>query len=444
MTAQLSIIKYTGKDSDFGNLVSSIGIKRIDQAVPAVYGTPVVPGNDTSDAMMYCVYRPDDPSATAYSFESIFKLKLAVAPDHQLSNIRIYPVGERPRDPNAPKLMIGCNSTGYTRPTNNASAIAINDIWNYSKKNPYPITIGGTSGTSLDPSVDIPTYNISLADIGTGNVIYLNGIRQYSVQLVGPRAGFANTVYTFIDQTGGAIVFTIYDPATSLPITNSAIVNSVDGSGRAITTITATPALLSAYPNGFLYGSATSINVGSQMEWLNMNADPITTEIHDVEVVNDPYGKPHFWVDGVYSPIISLQLDRKYVFNNHSGDSQPMRFINNNWLYATETNIVIAGITVQNGATANEIITVDPRAIQNAGFTVTGYQSATNGVVGCGSSVNNMQYNYTGNYNMNLVGGGTNPTSAGETDYIYLQLQVKGTACVGNFIPQISVEYDEN
>ena len=180
------------------------------------------------------------------------------------------------------------------------------------------------------------------------------------------------------------------------------------------------------------------------MGWLNMDADPIITEIHDVVVELDAYGKPHFWIDGSYSPVISLQLNKKYVFNNHSGDIHPMRFIKNSWLIATETNIVINGITVENGATVNEIITVDPRAVLNAGYQITGYQSATPGAEGVGTWVNNMQYNYTGAYNLNLVGGGTNPTAAGETDFVYLQLQVKGTATVGNFIPQIVVEYDEN
>jgi hypothetical protein len=51
--ATFEIRKYVGKDCTFGTPVSSIGIKRVDQVVPAVYGSPVVPGDDKSDANTY-------------------------------------------------------------------------------------------------------------------------------------------------------------------------------------------------------------------------------------------------------------------------------------------------------------------------------------------------------------------------------------------------------
>ena len=71
MAAELQIYKYSGKDGTFGTPVTGIGIKRIDAVVPAVYqstssGGTVTPSDDKSDANTYCIYRPDDPDATAY------------------------------------------------------------------------------------------------------------------------------------------------------------------------------------------------------------------------------------------------------------------------------------------------------------------------------------------------------------------------------------------
>src|SRR6056300_1513941 len=107
MSAAFQIIKYTGKDCEFGTPVSSIGIKRIDAAVPAVYGDPIVAGDDVSDVNTYSIYRPDDENGTTYSFESIFKLKLTTAPDNQLSNVRIYPAIDEPDDDSKAILKIG-------------------------------------------------------------------------------------------------------------------------------------------------------------------------------------------------------------------------------------------------------------------------------------------------------------------------------------------------
>ena len=39
MAAGVIIRKYTGKDGSFGTLVSSLGIKRVDTCVPAVYSS---------------------------------------------------------------------------------------------------------------------------------------------------------------------------------------------------------------------------------------------------------------------------------------------------------------------------------------------------------------------------------------------------------------------
>ena len=51
----------------------------------------------------------------------------------------------------------------------------------------------------------------------------------------------------------------------------------------------------------------------------------------------------------------------------------------------------------------------------------------------------------TGNYNLcRLDGGIYNPLLAGETDYIYLQLEVDGNTLPGSNIPDIEIKYDEN
>lgn len=444
MPAKFIFVKYTGKDSDFGTEVSSIGLKRVDAAVPAVYGDPVMPGDDVSDAMMYSVYTPSDPNESAYSFESVVKLKLVTPPDNQLSNVRIYPVGESPNDPNAPKLFIGCNSSGYTRPTNSKSSVAVNDIWSYSAAHPFKVTVGGVSGTVLDPQVSYGTFNITLGDIGSGNVIYLNNERQDTIQIVMPRIDIADREYVFLDRTGGNVAFMVYDPSTMNPIVNHpSITSGVDGAGRAFTRILADNELLDSYPNGLLYGSATTPDVGGSIDWLDLDGDIVSTEIYDVEVRRDPYGNGTYHLNGSDRLYVNFDLNKTYVFNNHSGSTDPMRFMYINASKATESNIVVcAGITVQNGGTDNEIITVDPRKVKDDGFEIVAYQSTKN--VNVGSTVTNTQTRYIGAYNINTVGGGVNPAAAGETDYIYLQLMVKGASTVGNVVPAIAIEYDEN
>ena len=187
MSARFQIYKYTGKDSAFGTPVTSIGIKRIDAAVPAVYqsvgSNGVIPSDDKSDANTYCIYRPDDPDASAYSFESIFKLVLKTPPSNQLSHIRLYPDGDKPLDSNMPSLFVG-NSRSYSRPTNNKSLVAIHDIWDYSKESPFLLTVNGNYGQYVDERLAVIDYNISIHDIGVGNLIYLNNERQIDVPII--------------------------------------------------------------------------------------------------------------------------------------------------------------------------------------------------------------------------------------------------------------------
>jgi hypothetical protein len=51
---------------------------------------------------------------------------------------------------------------------------------------------------------------------------------------------------------------------------------------------------------------------------------------------------------------------------------------------------------------------------------------------------------YDGNYNLHTVGGGINPGSAGETDFIYLQMAVNKDTEPGDFIPNLIIKYDES
>jgi hypothetical protein len=64
---------------------------------------------------------------------------------------------------------------------------------------------------------------------------------------------------------------------------------------------------------------------------------------------------------------------------------------------------------------------------------------------GCyGNSIKFLPIDSDGKYNMNTVGGGTDPDSAGETDYVYLQVEVNRDTDVGSYIPNLLIEYDES
>jgi len=442
MSATFNIYKYTGKDGTFGTPVTSIGIKRIDAAVPAVYQQMpnpgvVVPSDDKSDANTYCVYRPDDPDAIAYSFESVFKLVLKTPPSNQLSHIRIYPETEAPADLNIPTLYIG-NSVSYTKPTNTVSMIATNSIWNYTKESPFLLTVNNNYGQYVDERLAVINYNISMHDIGTGNLIYLNEDRQIDVPIV------QGSTYQFIDKTNGAIVFTILDPATNLPISSSDIVVTTV-SGERVVTLTASSALLTAYPNGFKYGDVIKTEIGYTITWIDLSTTPATTEEYTVEVRETQAGTKAFYLNGTKSPVLNFLENRIYRFININGDTDPIRFLDNkdDVIANNEYHMVIYGITVENGGTVNEIVTIDPIAVKEAGYKILGYQSVRNTCYG--NQVTNTRTGLVGNYNIKTVGAGiNNPMSAGETDYVYLQLKVTGSSTVGQATPNIIIEYDES
>ena len=443
MPAQLNIYKYTGKDGCFGTPVTGVGIKRIDSVVPAVYqdissGGQVVPSDDTTDANTYPVYRPDDPSETAFSYESVFKLVLKSPPSNQLSHIRIYPKTDKPSDTNIPTLYIG-NTVSYHRPTNTQSLIATNSIWNYTAESPFLLTVNGNVGQYVVESLSTYVYNITQHDIGFGNKMYLNNVRQIDLPIA------TNNTFSFIDKTNGAMVFTVFDPATDLPITHTDITVSTSGLGERIVEINATTALLLAYPNGFKYGTLTDSTVGYTITWVDLTASPILTEEYTVDLRTYDYdGNMCYFFNGERNPILNFVINKRYRFINLAGATDPLRFINSGSIIANnEDEIILNGITVTNGGTANEIVDVDPTLVKQYGNIILGYQSVNN--IGYGNEVTNTRVAMVGNYNMNTVGAGIiNPLASGETDYVYLQLKVTGNSTVGQTVPELVIEYDES
>lgn len=447
MPAEFQIYKYTGNDSSFGTPVNSIGLKRIDAAVPAVYGNPIVPSDDASDVNTYAVYRPDGQS-DIFSFESVFKLVLTVPPSNQLSNVRIYPepyVDEKgnvyengPTDPNAPQFKIG-NSISYTRPTNNESEKAINNIWNYTKESPFLLTVNGNYGQTVDEQINELNYNVTLNDIGFGNIIYLNDVRQDCPPIV------VGNTYQFINRETGTLDFTIFDPSDQSPIVGNPDITVAIVDDNQVVTINATQALLDAYPNGFQYGDVGDVSIGGFIQWLDLSENPVEVVEYDVEVLADGNGKLVYYMNGVRAPQLNFLENRIYQFNNKSGSTDPLRFINNceSNIADQECEIVINGVEVTDGATDDEVIIVDPSEVKMSGSYIGAYQSTRNTCYG--NCITNCNTSLVGNYNINTVCGGiANPLAAGETDFVYLQVEVNNNSTVGQAVPNLIIEYDES
>jgi hypothetical protein len=525
MSARLLIKKYTGKDGDFGTPVSSIGLKRVDTCVPSVYSSAAlegtghtIPADDASEANTYCIYRPDNPECYSYSMESVFKIHLIKAPDVQLSNIRLYPVGEKPTSPTAAKLYIG-NSISYSRPTNQKSQIALNDIWNYSKEYPFYLTVAGLYGQVPDPRLSKTDYNVDYKDCGYGNLIYIDGERQ-PVITAATRVNADDTViYTFhnvsytknlgvtrfidfvestcelkpgeeqlpIDQTEKGKNY-VFNPANDdgTPDYNTVCLVVLDKKNGLD--------LIRDYPSGLIYkrpydDHGTNFGTGGVIqvvymyngkpgaycaeeclnpsyvptEWHTTSMDPYTGVVttadaespfktvgkpllkFDVCAKNDNFGHMGFEINGVRRPMLTFDLNHIYAFRNRSGASCPLRFIGNPFSPIANfiDDVVVDGVVVEYGSTDDEIIYVDPERVLKAGKRIGAYQCVT--APEMGSFVHNAPIGMCGNYNMCRVDGGIyNPLQAGETDYVYLQLEVGGQADPGFCVPDIEIEYDEN
>lgn len=436
--AVLQLIKYSGKSSEFGTLVSSIGLKRVDAAVASVYSntpTPtLIPADDISDIGRYPILINSAESGKTYSFESIFKIHLKSPPDNQLSNIRIYPVGDGPISDKSPKLFIGC-SQGFSRPTNIKSLVAVNDIWNYSKENPFLVTIGGLSGYEISPEIfDVYQYEVTVGDTGSGNKFYLNNEKQPTIKII------EGNTYTFVNHESGDYDFRIYDVSNNL-ITHADITYTTI-LGEQVVIINATNALLTAYPGGFKYGDFSDITIGSVIEWFSVAAVPTETIEYNVTVETVPVtGEVVYYLNGIRNPILDFRIGKKYKFINPNGDTNPLRIFTSG-MGGTESGVIVDGVDVTDGGTVNEVVLVDTTIMNNAGKVPGSYQSTTNPCYG--NSIRVVPLDNTGMYNMNTVGGGNNPSAAGETDYIYLQVEITKETTVGEFTPDIKIEYDES
>lgn len=381
MVAQLKIIKYIGNDCIFGNEIVDVGLKRISNVVPAVYQNNgiVIASSDASDALHYSVITPLEGGPT-HSFESIIKLHLKVKPDNQLSNIRIFPNIPKPSSPTAAKMLIGV-SQSYTRPTNNASSIAVNDIWDYTEENPFLITIGGLSGYQVSPTIfGVDQYHVSIGDTGSGNKLFLNGNKQESIKIIENKA---LPRYLFINHVTAQYTLSIFDAVTSLPIVHPDVVYE-STMGEQTITINPTTALKTAYPMGFKYGTTeilplptTGINMGSTISWFTLAQVPTETLTFTVESLPDPtVGHNVFFINNTKKPVLDFQSGKIYVFNNISGDIDPIRFVTRG-LGGDETNVITNGITVINGGTVNEVVTVDTTLVNMSGKYPRSYVSTT-------------------------------------------------------------------
>ena len=105
-------------------------------------------------------------------------------------------------------------------------------------------------------------------------------------------------------------------------------------------------------------------------------------------------------------------------------------------------DVITDGVVVLHGNTDIEEIFVNPELVLKSGHCIGAYQCV------CYPDMGNVVYNHPldmcGNYNMCRVGGGIyNPRMAGESDYVYLQLQVSGECDPGEAVPQLEIGYDE-
>lgn len=516
MSAQVIIKKYTGLDSEFGTVVKSLGIKRIDTAVPSVYssnslGGKVIPSDDASEAKFYSVYRPDSPECWNYSMECVFKVHLIKPPDIQLSNLCIYPVGEPPKDRSkAPRLMIG-NSVAYSKPTNARSTKAIHDIWDYSRDNPFYLSVSGLYGQVVDPTVGKTEYSVEFRDCGYGNVVFLDGERQPAVP-VAIRTDARDVTIRFKDRTFSAStedserrLLDFIDPNTGKSIDGKYLktVRQKDahGDGGALELLVKhtgeteedTWNLMDIYPSGLVYKIQADREYdyngsGYMVYWLNLYAQnagwqpvcdtTLDTDVsyvpnrwfksiydmtdgtvnetpskrpydkqvvyYDVEVRREANGCFVYYINGMRKPTLIFDLNKTYHFMNSSGSKFPLRFIGS--FHAPVANniddVITDGVVVLHGGTDLEEVFVNPEMVLKSGRCIGAYQCV------CTPDMGNIAYTHPldmcGNYNMCRVGGGIyNPLMAGESDYVYLQLQVSGECEPGSAVPTLELGYDE-
>jgi hypothetical protein len=368
--------------------------------------------------------------ATSIAASSGFASKVEVA--GKVSPINLN--ADDQEESTKPKLFVGCGQR-YTKPTNSKSIYASCDLASTSEDNPFHVSIGGVDGYEINKELfQTYEYQVTVGDLGSGNIFYLNGRKQLNFPII------EGNVYTLVNNVTTDYTLKVFDENDTLvvdPDITEAIVDS-----NQVITINATNALLASYPNGFKYGEENDVTMGSTIFWYDVNPLVGDTIDQTVEVITSQNGTPKYYIDGTRTPNIVFEQGNTYIFRNISGASHPMRFTKDEYTVADETNIIVNGVSIVDGGTADEVITVVVDELVQGNEIIYGYQS-TNGN-DFGESVTYESSTYTGGYNMNTIGGGTSITSAGETDFIYLQLVVDNKSEPGEFKPNIIIEYDES
>ena len=165
---------------------------------------------------------------------------------------------------------------------------------------------------------------------------------------------------------------------------------------------------------------------------------------YDVDARREPDGRMAFYINGVRRPTLLFDLNKTYHFMNNTGSKFPLRFIGSHFAPVANNidDVITSGIVVLHGGTDLEEVFVNPEQVLKSGQCIGSYQSV------CMPGMGNLAYihplDMCGNYNMCRVGGGIyNPLLAGESDYVYLQLQVSGTCDPGSAVPTLEIGYDE-
>ena len=152
-----------------------------------------------------------------------------------------------------------------------------------------------------------------------------------------------------------------------------------------------------------------------------------------------------FYIDGLRQPILTFDAKCLYHFYNKDGDRFPIRFVENPHTPIANNiaDVITDGIVILNGHTDREEIMINPEEIMKAGRRINNYQCVSDPAMG--NAVFNVPLCLCGQYNMCRVNGGIyNPLMSGETDYVYLQLEVRGDSDPGYCVPDLVIEYDEN
>lgn len=429
MSASFRLLKYTGYGAE--TEVTSIGFKRLDSVVAGSADAAV---DDTGDVSYYQIYTPEIDDVTTASFESWFKLELVNPPDNQLSNIRLYADGFYTDNEYDASIKVGISQT-FRKPTNSISDIATTDLSTYTKDSPLPITKDGLGGYEIDgDALTVYSYQITVNDTGSGNVFYLNNEKQKEISLV------KGNTYIMNNTVGPTYQFRIF---------NSSMVELTDGititnSGTNTETIEIdTDVLFDSLGtlDDIIYTTASNPTMGASIHLIDPSViSPNITKTMTVSIVNN-----EFYIDDVKKPVITFEPGNTYIFINPNGDTNPFRFFINS-IGGSEQNVIVNGVSVVNGGTINEVVTVTTSDF----FSMNGKLNLSYG------STKNTSYGNSVIYPSSQSGDASFPpitikkgvynmiTAGDKTDFIVMQVQVNMNTTPGNFNPRIKIEWDES